>query len=56
MLFTLTIHCIIEILRLRRMKPPNSKTIIIARAPAVVEATIVWEREAMQRNMDMDVK
>ena len=38
------------------MKPPNSKLTIMARAPTVVEATIVWKSEEIQRNMDIDAR
>lgn len=37
-------------------KPPNNKTDNIAELPAVTEAPTVWKKEAINRNMDIDVK
>ena len=38
------------------MKPPNNKTTNIVRLPAIVDATAVRKREAINRNIDIDVR
>lgn len=45
-----------EILHFGITKPPNNKTDNIAELPAVIEAPTVWKNEAINRNMDIDVK
>ena len=38
------------------MKPENTKTINIAKLPAVMEALLVWKIDARKRNMDNEDK
>ena len=38
------------------MKPENTKTINIAKLPAVMEALLVWKTDARKRNMDNEDK
>ena len=38
------------------MKPPNIKTVNIAKLPTAMEATLVWNTPATSRNIDKDVK
>ena len=43
-------------LRFGTMKPPKDERINSTREPTVVDATIVWENEAIKRKMDIDAR
>lgn len=45
-----------KILHFGITKPPNSKTDNIDEVPAVIAAPTVWKTEAINRNMDIDVR
>ena len=45
-----------EILHFGITKPPNNITNSIDETPAVIEGPTVWKTEAMNRNMDIDVR
>ena len=45
-----------EILHFGITKPPNNRTDNIDELPAVIEAPTVWKIEAINRNMDIDVR
>lgn len=45
-----------EILHFGITKPPNNRTDNIDELPAVIDAPTVWKTEAINRNMDIDVR